>query len=38
MTMHNDVQKDLRFSTTVGQLLLLGATVIVLNVAWRYVF
>jgi hypothetical protein len=36
MTMQNDTQKDLRF--TVGQLLLLGAAVIVLNVAWRYFF
>ena len=32
MTMQNDTQKDLRFSTTVGQLLLLGAAVIVLIV------
>ena len=38
MTMQNDTQKGLRFSTTVGQLLLLGAAVIVLNVAWRYFF
>ena len=37
MTMQNEPQKDIRFSTTVGQLLLLGAAITVLNLAWRYV-
>ena len=38
MTMQNEPQKGVKFSTTVGQLLLLGAAIMVLNVAWRYVF
>ena len=37
MTMQNEPQKGIRFSTTVGQLLLLGAAIMVLNLAWRYV-
>ena len=37
MTMQNEPQKGIRFSTTVGQLLLLGAAITVLNLAWRYV-
>jgi hypothetical protein len=37
MTMQNEPQKGVRFSTTVGQLLLLGAAIMVLNLAWRYV-
>jgi hypothetical protein len=37
MTMQNEPQKDFRFSTTVGQILLLGAAIMVLNLAWRYV-
>ena len=37
MTMQNEQQKDIRFSTTVGQILLLGAAITVLNLAWRYV-
>ena len=37
MTMQNEPQKDMSFSTTVGQLLLLGAAITVLNLAWRYV-
>jgi hypothetical protein len=37
MTMQNEPQKYIQFSTTVGQILLLGAAVMVLNLAWRYV-
>ena len=37
MTIQNEPQKDIRFSTTVGQLLILGAAIMVLNLAWRYV-
>ena len=37
MTMQNEPQKGIRFSTTAGQLLLLGAAIMALNVAWRYV-
>ena len=37
MTMQNEPQKGIRFSTTAGQLLLLVAAVMVLNLAWRYV-
>ena len=37
MTMQNETQKGIRFSTTVGQLLLLGAAIMVLNFAWRYI-
>ena len=36
-TMQNEPQKDIRFCTSVGQLLLLGAVIMVLNLAWRYV-
>ena len=35
--MQNKPQKGIRFSTTAGQLLLLGTTIMVLNLAWRYV-
>jgi hypothetical protein len=38
MTMQNESQKGIMFSTAVGQILLLGATIVVLNIAWRYVF
>jgi hypothetical protein len=37
MTMQNETQKGIHFSTTAGQLLLLGAVIMVLNLAWRYV-
>ena len=37
MTMQNEPQKGIRFSSTAGQLLLLGAAIMFLNVAWRYV-
>jgi hypothetical protein len=36
--MQNEPQKGIMFSTAVGQILLLGATIVVLNIAWRYVF
>jgi hypothetical protein len=38
MTMQNEPQKGVMFSTAVGQILLLGAAIVVLNLAWRYVF
>ena len=38
MTMQNEPQKGIMFSTAVGQILLLGAAIVVLNLAWRYVF
>jgi len=38
MTMQNEPQKGIMFSTAVGQILLLGAAIVVLNIAWRYVF
>jgi hypothetical protein len=38
MTMQNEPQKGVMFSTAVGQILLLGAAIAVLNLAWRYVF
>jgi hypothetical protein len=38
MTMQNEPQKGIMFSTAVGQILLLGGTIVVLNIAWRYVF
>ena len=37
MTIQDKPQKDIRFSTTAGQLLLLGATIMILNLAWHYV-
>jgi hypothetical protein len=37
VTMQNEPQRDIRFSTTVGQLLILAAAILVLNLAWRYV-
>ena len=37
MTMQNEPQTGIRFSTTAGQLLVLGAAIMVLNLAWRYV-
>ena len=37
MTMQNEPQKGIQFSTTVGQILLLGAAITVLNFAWRFV-
>jgi hypothetical protein len=37
MTMQNEPQEGIQFSTTVGQILLLGAAIMVLNLAWRYV-
>jgi hypothetical protein len=36
--MQNEPQKGVMFSTAVGQILLLGAAIVVLNLAWRYVF
>jgi hypothetical protein len=36
--MQNEPQKGIMFSTAVGQILLLGAAIVVLNIAWRYVF
>ena len=38
MTMQNEPQKGIMFSIAVGQILLLGAAIVVLNLAWRYVF
>ena len=38
MTMQNEPGKDVMFTTVVGQILLLGAALMVLNLAWRYVF
>jgi hypothetical protein len=38
MTMQNEPQKGIMFSTAVGQILLVGAVIVVLNIAWRYVF
>ena len=38
MTMQNEPQKGIMFSAAVGQILLLGAAIVVLNIAWRYVF
>jgi hypothetical protein len=35
MTMQNEPQKGIMFSTAVGQILLLGAAIVVLNIAWR---
>jgi hypothetical protein len=37
MTMQNEPQTGIRFSTTAGQLLVLCAAIMVLNLAWRYV-
>ena len=37
MTMQSEPQKGIRFSTTAGQLLLLGAAIMALNLAWRYI-
>jgi hypothetical protein len=36
--MQNDPQRSIMFATAVGQILLLGAVIVVLNLAWRYVF
>jgi hypothetical protein len=38
MTMQNEPQKGVMFSTAVGQILLLSAAIVALNLAWRYVF
>jgi hypothetical protein len=38
MTMQNEPQKGVMLSTAVGQILLLGAAIVVLNLACRYVF
>ena len=38
MTMQNEPQKGVMFSTAVGQILLLGAAIVVLYLAWRYIF
>ena len=37
MTMQNEPQRSIRFSTTAGQLLVLSAAIMILNLAWRYV-
>jgi hypothetical protein len=34
--MQNEPQKGTMFSTAVGQILLLGAAMVVLNFAWRF--
>jgi hypothetical protein len=36
--MQNEPQKGFMFTPAVGQILLLGAAIVVLNLAWRYVF
>jgi hypothetical protein len=36
--MQNEPQKGIMFTPAVGQILLLGAAIVVLNLAWRYVF
>jgi hypothetical protein len=38
MTMQNEPEKGIMFSTAVGQILLLGAAIVALNIAWHYVF
>ena len=37
MTMQRESQKGVMFSTTVGQILLLSAVIVVLNLAWHYI-